>query len=132
MGKVNSTILSRKNFDVKGTGTKSNAMKLLGVGEIIREFDNFLTEVLEMFPVTLFPGGDDPGYQKPPFVGFDRELFIKAAKYKNFRCANANTDAIIRDDDGNACEILAISNKLKIDSDKENLQMILAGLESGQ
>ena len=52
--------------------------------------------------------------------------------YKNFRCASGNSDAIIKDDAGTTCEILALSNKLQIASDDEKMRLILTGLECGQ
>lgn len=130
--KVNATILSKKIYDGSGAGCKSSVVKMLEITKYIKQLDAFLCEILELFPVTIFPGGDDPGYQKPPFAGFDRELFVKAAKYKNFRCASGNSDAMIKDDSGKTCEILALSNKLQIASDDEKMRLILTGLECGQ
>merc|ERR1711970_44991 len=129
--KINSTVLSRKQFDCKaiGSGQKSNILKLVELRKFIKQLDEFLCSLLEMFPVTIFAGGDDPGYQKPPFTGFDRELFVKAAKYKNFRCTNSNSDAVIKDDNGTACNILALSHKLQIESEEDRLKVILEGLE---
>lgn len=94
--KVNATILSKKIYDGSGAGCKSSVVKMLEITKYIKQLDAFLCEILEMFPVTIFPGGDDPGYQKPPFAGFDRELFVRAAKYMAFGKKLKNIDSVFK------------------------------------
>merc|ERR1712071_219752 len=132
--KINASVLSRKVYNCSGESEKSSIQNEIRLAKALNEADQFLADLLEMYPVTLFSGEADGGYDKPPFTGFNRDLFTKASLYKNFRCAQGFTDAVLKDPKTDkSVQFLALSRPLKSESSAaEKMNILLAGLKHGQ
>jgi len=132
--KLSSLIYNKKIFDQNGEMHKKDFIfDDLKILEYLEVADWFLANLLEMFPVTLFPSKYDMGYSLPPFVGFSREIFKKSNLYKNFRCCNSCVSDMVFSDaanNSNKCNVLGFSHEISSQNNKTKL--ILKSLTRGE
>ena len=131
--KMGAILSDRKYFNESGGSVKTDDILLqLELDFYLEIFDQFLSNLLEMYPVTLLPGRNDLGTKYAPHCGISRSFFPESSKYKNFRCCpSAISDMKFTDEANKSCTILGVSAKLNMKNDddyKKSLTNMLTGL----
>lgn len=127
-----SILYNKKTYTASGVGVKQdNILDNLQIQKYLEIVDDFLCNLCEMLPVTVFPGEYDFVYKSAPKFGLHRELFPKACLYKNLRVCNLSISDMVFADSENPsqkCQVLGVSDTMKIQNFKT--EILLQGLEN--